>query len=250
MSNHFQPGGYEITNNYFSQDTLDRIKKANKSYEPIFDDKDVNLDSFSIEDTIDSIDNDKKNDNKESSNNNNSNNNDLSIDTKNTSTSSNYRNKKKIAAEAGFSVRNSVQKEPIDTCIQINSASPDSANGRNLKEDSKSPLKVNIDELDSWSKPPQISSLRKSNTLSKPERQLTTRRRNLMRGDNDVPPVVRTGATKSERANAIIENPIVQKKTESLWVKVSKCCTCWALPVCLKMGGMTDKNVIQAWREK
>jgi len=188
MSDHYQPGEYEITNKYFSQDTLDRMaKKANESYEPIFEDRDLGLDSFSFENKTET----------EKSGNSNDNNKDLTVDTKSTAAVSrkeSYRNKKKMAAEAGFSVRNSIQKTPADTCIQINSASsPDSAISHHLKEDSRAQLKVNIDAPESWKSSSQFNSLKRANTLSRPERKVTTRRRNIIHGDNDLPPLVRTG---------------------------------------------------------
>ncbi|ORX56572.1 hypothetical protein BCR36DRAFT_250291, partial [Piromyces finnis] len=242
MSNHYQPGEYGIVHKYYNQDTLERKpKNLNETYEQIIDDKEISLDSIKLDKT-----------NKKDRN-------DLTIDINKVAAGSskeseakiqsNIKSKKTIAAEAGFSVRNLVQKETSDTFIQINSAnSPDSAFSGNLKEeDSRSHLKISIDANETR-KNSNFSSIRKANTLSRPERQLTTRRRNFMRENYELPPMARTGATKSERAN--VDNPIIQEKSDSIWVKISKCCTCCIFSACLKLGGMTDKNVIQAWREK
>ncbi|KAL6605723.1 chitin synthase-domain-containing protein [Neocallimastix sp. 'constans'] len=68
-----------------------------------------------------------------------------------------------------------------------------------------------------------------------------------MRSENELPPIVRTGAT-SDRITS--ESPIVQQRDETIWEKISKICTFWSLPSFMKMCGMTDKNVQQAWREK
>ncbi|ORX79681.1 hypothetical protein BCR32DRAFT_328022 [Anaeromyces robustus] len=219
-----QPGDYEITNQYFSQDTLERLaKKEKQSYKPIFDDvESKDSSSFGKSNSL-TIDTNIKHvgSNKES-----------------VKTTKAYKNQKKIAAEAGFAIR-----EPSEARIQINSADSQPINSA-LKEDSKTHL--NDNEQVSW-KNNQFGSLRKNQTLSRPERQITTRRRVIMRSENELPPLVRTGATTSDR---ITENPIIQEKKESTWVKVSKICTCWALPSLMRKCGMNDKNVQQAWREK
>jgi chitin synthase len=225
----YQPGEYDITNQYFSKDTIERINKKNErkdsNYKPVLDDVD-SKDSVSIENTS----------------------NNFSIETKskliNTSnesivtakTQASHKNQRKIAAEAGFGIR-----EPSEAHIQINLH--DSPTNLNYKENSRTHLTITSRDDNSRN----FGTIKKGATLSRPERQLTTRRRNIMRSENELPPMVRTGAT-SEKNN--IDNPIIQQKHVSTWEKISKLCTCCAVPSLMNMCGMTDKNVQQAWREK
>jgi len=177
----YQPGDYEITSKYFSQDIQDNINKeknkdntntkVDEAYKPIFEDIDSNWESAT-----------------------NSSNNTKAIGSskesvKSQKTQASFKSQKKIAAEAGFSIR-----EPVETYIEINSASPTTPTEHNLKENnSRSHLKVNIDDSVSWRNSNQYGTLKKGHTLSRPERQVTTRRRNIMRSENELPPIARTG---------------------------------------------------------
>jgi len=233
----YQPGDYELTSKYFNQDTQDNNRgrsrtnsnnaNVNEAYKSLFEDYNNNWESETNSFNNRNNANTKVGSSKES--------------VKSVKTQASYKSQKKIAAEAGFSIR-----EPSETYIQIESASPKSPTGHNLKENSRSHLKVNIDVQENWKRTSQIGTLKKA-TLSKPERKVTTRRKTFMRKENDLPPVARTGATSDRVA---IDNPIIQEQRKSTWVTVSRICTCWVLPSCMKWCGMTDKQVIQAWREK
>lgn len=85
-------------------------------------------------------------------------------------------------------------------------------------------------------------------TLSRPERQ-TMHRRTIIREDRQLPPVARTGATTA--INDFEDaKPITAEEKKSFWVYFSRICTFWALPSCMNMCGLRDKQVQQAWREK
>jgi len=178
----YQPGDYELSNKYFNQDTQDNNRRsrtnsnnanANEAYKSLFEDNDNNWDSEINSSNNHNNVNTKVGSSKES--------------IKSVKTQASYKSQKKIAAEAGFSIR-----EPSETYIQIESASPKSPTGHNLKENSRSHLKVNIDVPDGWKRTSNLGTLKKT-TLSRPERKITTRRKTFMRSENDLPPVVRTG---------------------------------------------------------
>jgi len=198
----YQPGEYETTNQYFSKDTIERINKKNErrdsNYKSILDNGD-SKDSISIENSTNNFSIETKSKLINSSN--------ESIITAKTQES--HRNQRKIAAEAGFGLR-----EPSEAHIQINLQ--DSSTNLEYKENSRTHLTITSRNGKNNSR--NFGTLKKGATLSRPERQLTTRRRNIMRSENELPPMVRTGAT-SEKNN--IDNPIIQQKHVSKWEKIS-----------------------------
>lgn len=219
----YQPGNYDYSDKYFSKDTMDIRSSENLLSE------NENQDICSI----DSSSHSGLSSPSPSSPN--------SPNLNNTSTTTNQTNKskkKKMAKEAGFSVRNTLKRGKSTT--------PQDENDENDVR----PTSVQWNNNNNYTHMNgNTDTLRKAPTLSRPERQLT-RRRPIMRMENQLPPIARTGATSERPIEESKLKPITQEEKTSFWVIFSRICTFWALPSCMRMCGMKEKHVQQAWREK
>jgi len=151
-------GEYEITNMYYNHDIGERVNKNNDNstnYKPIISEE--SKDSLSLGNSSNNL-----NKHVESSN-------------ENVLSAISQENQRKIAVEAGFGIR-----DLSETHIKINS--PENSGSR-----------LNISTNSIMDSTTQLMPIKRGTTLSRPERQQTTRRRNIMRSENELPPIVRTG---------------------------------------------------------